>query len=128
METAGEHTKVERLEQKDINGRLMVVCRSCDTFAHAHTHKEAVDDLSTTSCAPNCANCKSLSNSNDRAPAVPLRGSCNDVLHVCPNDGNRWWQMNTHFHLWQRVTSDREWQSLRNPVRHHEEDGFGIGF
>ena len=54
-----------------------------------------------------CANCESLEKSTDRHPAVPLGGSCTDVLHICPNDGQRWWQMNTFFHLWQRVDSDK---------------------
>jgi hypothetical protein len=82
------------------------------TFAHAFDKDQAVKDLSHTSCAPNCENCNSFRNSYDKKPAVPINGSCNDILHICPIDRNRWWQYNTYYHLWKQVTSDQEWENL----------------
>ena len=111
---AGPHSKVRVHEGKDVNGRFMVTCELCNVTAHAFTIKEATRDLSRCKCFPNCDNCKNLRHSHDKKPAVPLGGSCNDVLHVCPNDGIRWWQSNSHFHLWQVVISDDEWQSLQS--------------
>lgn len=115
MEIAGTHQNVERLDQRDINGLAMVTCRDCGTFAHAHDHDAAVKDLGRTECSANCVNCNNLRRSGSHRPAVPIRGDCNTLLHVCPNDGNRWWQTNGHFHQWKQVTNDREWESLRNP-------------
>jgi len=129
MTRVGPHKQVGTVNQRDINGRVMVGCRECGTYAHAPTEEEATQDLSRTSCSPACENCKSLRYSYDGKPAVPIRGSCNDILHTCPNDSNRWWQTNTHFHLWQQVTSEREWESLNRPRQEYsEESGFGIGF
>jgi hypothetical protein len=129
MEIAGPHQQVERLDRADINGLRMVMCRICNTFAHAHTDDDAVRDLGNTNCSPDCENCKRLRHSYDGAPAVPTGGSCNDELHVCPNDGNRWWQTNSHFHLWKQVTHDREWEVLNRPrERCSEESGFGLGW
>jgi hypothetical protein len=113
--TVGPHQNVEKLSRKDINGRHMVMCWDCSTSAHAFDEAEAVADLSKVSCSPDCVNCNSLNHSCTSKPAVPFGGTCNDRLHVCPNDGNRWWQTNGHFHLWQQVTSDREWEAIRNP-------------
>lgn len=113
METLGLHKRAEVSDTKDINNRFMVTCRDCETTAHAYKLEEARFNLSMVSCSPNCQNCKKLRHSYDRAPAVPIGGSCNDKLHVCPNDGNRWWQGNDYFHLWQQVTNDKEWEHLR---------------
>lgn len=63
-----------------------------------------------------CSNCDALDHSFDQRPAVPLGGSCTDILHVCPVCGKRWWQFNTHFHLWKNVADDREWEALREQV------------
>jgi len=114
MATIGGHTKAEVLEEKDINGLHMVTCRACEACAHAVTVEEAKADLSRTACTTDCENCKALEHSTDTKPAVPLGGTCNDILHICPNDNTRWWQTNTHFHMWQRVTNEREWRSLKN--------------
>jgi hypothetical protein len=99
---------------RDINGRLMICCGVCDTYAHSY--RDPVEDLGKTACAPYCRNCKALRRSSTRAPAVPVGGECNDRTHVCPNDGNRWWQSNDYYHMWQQVTSDSEWRSICNPV------------
>lgn len=117
METAGAHRRVERLSQK-VHGRFMVMCWTCRASAQARSHDEAVQQLSKTRCAVGCENCDSLRDSNERRPAVPANGSCNDVLHTCPTDGNRWFQFNTHFHLWKQITSDREWSDLKNPGKY----------
>lgn len=93
----------------DINRRPMIVCGICRVCAHSE------EDLEKTACNPNCRNCEALRHSYDGKPAVPIGGSSNSRTHICPNDGNRWWQSNNHFHLWQQVTSDREWESLLNP-------------
>ncbi len=90
----------------------MVRCLDCGTYAHAIDISTAEIHLAMTACAPNCTNCNSLRHSYDRKPAVPEGGNCNDILHECPHDGNRWWQSNDHFHLWQQVTDLREWEGL----------------
>jgi len=64
-----------------------------------------------------CSNCEALEHSHDQRPAVPIGGSCNDILHECPLDGQKWWQYNDHFHLWQRVESNRQWESLKEELR-----------
>jgi hypothetical protein len=104
----GEHTQVTD-NGPDINGFAMVVCGVC------HTRADCEEDLARVRCNAHCQNCKNLRRSNDEKPAVPAGGSSIHVLHVCPYDGNRWWQSNTHFHLWQQVTRDSEWDSLLNP-------------
>ncbi|OGF63738.1 hypothetical protein A2Z53_02155 [Candidatus Giovannonibacteria bacterium RIFCSPHIGHO2_02_42_15] len=113
MKEIGAHKRAEILDDKDINGRYMAMCRDCETCAHAYELTEAETNLSLTPCIIDCANCNKIRHSHDGSPAVPLGGSCNTLLHICPNDGRKWWQMNTHFHLWQHVTSEREWQALR---------------
>ncbi len=123
METAGPHKSVERLDQRDINGLCMIVCRVCNTFAHARSHQAALVDLAVNaSCSPNCVNCKDLRKSGSHGPAVPLGGSCNDRLHICPNDGNWWWQTNGHFHHWKQVTENEEWAILNRPQMSSEFD------
>lgn len=112
MKSIGEHQRTEVAAEKDINGRFMVGCLDCGIYAHASDIPIAETHLAITACAPNCANCKSLRDSYNRKPAVPKGGSCNDILHVCPNDGIKWWQSNDYFHLWQEVTDPKEWESL----------------
>lgn len=113
MDIIGGHQRAEVLEGKDVNGLYMVVCRDCETCAHANTIEKARADLSRTPCTKDCENCKALKHSTDTKPAVPLEGTCNDVLHTCPNDNTTWWQFNTHYHLWKQVTSHAEFTSLR---------------
>lgn len=122
----GDHKRAEVVDCEDCNGRVMVKCNDCGTYAHAFSEREAIEDLSKCKCVRYCSNCKNLRNSNERKPAIPVGGTCNDILHVCPNDGNRWWQANNHFHHWQQVTSDREWESLKNqkPYDYDAEEGF----
>jgi hypothetical protein len=110
--SAGPHEKVEIIDEKDVNGRFMVKCNICRTFAHAYEKDQAIKDLEKCSCSPNCCNCANLRHSSSKGPAVPVNGNSYDRLHVCPYDGNRWWQANSHFHLWQQVTSDEEWRIL----------------
>lgn len=112
MEALGLHMHTETLSMKDINGLTMVKCVDCDACAHAINEEKAKEDLAKTACSPDCENCKKLRHSYDRNPAVPQGGSCNDVYHICPNDGNRWWQFNAHFHLWEQVTDRREWNAV----------------
>ncbi len=120
MKSIGPHLITQPLDRKDVNGRFMVTCKVCGTTAHAYKLEEAEADLSIIVCNPNCPNCKNLRNSCSTRPAVPMGGDCNTVLHQCPRDGNRWWQGNTYFHLWQQVTSEREWESLnRDLTRSH---------
>ena len=50
-------------------------------------------------------------------PFVPPRGSCNQIEYVC-SCGQIWFQMNTHFHLWQKETPESmaAWRrELSNP-------------
>lgn len=102
----GLHLKVEDLESKDINGLPMFRCNVCKTYTRNKDHFIGVV------CNPNCKNCEALRSSYDGAPAVPHGGTCNMILHTCTNDGNRWWQYNSHFHLWKHVTAPTEWRSL----------------
>src|SRR3989344_5885661 len=102
----GPHPQVLDLERDDVNGLGMFECRECNTYTRDKDHFAVV------SCAPNCANCKALRESHDKKPAAPLNGSCNSILYTCPNDGNRWWQSNTYYHLWQQVTDPEEWKIL----------------
>jgi hypothetical protein len=45
--------------------------------------------------------------------------NCNsdDLAYICTLCGRRWWQYNTHFHLWKHVTNPNEWDSVRR--QHH---------
>jgi len=126
MEAIGQHKHTEISERKDINGLSMVSCRDCGACAHAIDVLTAKHDLAMTLCAPDCENCNNLRHSYDRNPAVPLDGTCNTILHVCPNDGNRWWQSNGHFHLWKQVTSPGEWDTLKKAYANsgRSENGF----
>ncbi len=117
MAGIGPHALTKVLEEKDVNGLRMVMCRACNAYAHALTVEEAKADLAKTPCSADCENCKALGHSHAQKPAMPLNGSCNNILHTCPNDNTRWWQFNTHFHLWKRVTSDGEWEGLRRDMR-----------
>lgn len=112
MEKIGQHDCVEVCVGRDVNGRYMVICRTCHICAHARYQEEAKRDLSMVRCSPNCLNCTALRHSYPEKIATPLGGSRDDVLHVCPGDGIRWWQSNSHFHIWQTVTSDKEWELL----------------
>ena len=120
MEAIGRHKRTEISER-------MVRCLDCEVCAHAIDIISAKADLAATKCATNCENCKNLRHSYDGKPAVPLGGTCNTVLHVCPNDGNKWWQSNGFFHLWQQVTSQTKWVILLRQEakpKHREEDIF----
>jgi hypothetical protein len=121
MKATGSHQRTEELG-RDVNGLQMVLCRDCNTCAHARSIDEARSDLQRAPCIADCGNCNALRESYDERPAVPKGGNCNTRLHVCPTDGRRWWQMNTHFHLWQQVTSDRDWEILNQP----EPDSSGL--
>ena len=115
MIVAGDHYNVLADGRTDINGRIIVICHDCSASGHAVTEEQALLDLATARCAPYCFNCKALRHSHDRKPAVPVDGSVTDLIHVCPFDGNRWWQYNTHWHLWKHVTSGSEWEHIRFP-------------
>ena len=106
----GPHAEVEDLGRADVNGRPMFMCNVCHTFTRDFTHFAGFS----VPCIPEggCKNCDALSHSHAGAPAVPLGGNCNTILHECPNDGRRWWQFNDYFHLWQQVTNPREWLVL----------------
>ena len=108
------HRKMEVLRLKDAKGRTMVMCWTCHVCAGAEDEETAKADLAKTSCAPDCANCLQLRESCATTPAVPLGGHDYDLTHVCPNDGNRWWQSNDHLHTWQQVTSDEEWRIINS--------------
>lgn len=107
----GPH-KLTEIVGKDINGRFMVKCQRCITYAHAFEISEAEAELTLAPCVSDCENCNSLRRSYDQKPAVPLGGTVNTILYTCPKDGRRWWQSNTFFHLWQQVTSEFQWQAL----------------
>ena len=113
MKEIGPHKQAEALDRKDINGRYMVMCRDCETYAHAFKIAEAETNLSLTPCIKDCQNCNQLRHSSSINPAVPLGGTCNTLLHRCPKDGRMWWQTNIYFHLWQQVTSYAEWVALK---------------
>src|SRR3989338_3371938 len=87
MKEIGAHKRAEILDDKDINGRYMAMCRDCETCAHAYELTEAETNLSLTPCIIDCANCNKIRHSHDGSPAEPLGGSCNTLLHICPNDG-----------------------------------------
>lgn len=121
----GQHPKVEDLEQCDVNGRPMFRCSHCHTFTRAKEHFAEVS----VPCVFDCENCRALSGSCTRRPAVPEGGDCNTILYTCPHDGRRWWQTNAHFHLWQQVTDPAQWDILvnngyGNPVRYVGGDFF----
>lgn len=98
----------------------MVRCNTCRACAHELDKNQAIEDLGNTPCEADCENCKNLKKSTLTCPAVPKNGTCNDILHICPECRNRWWQSNTHFHLWQRVTSDREWEALQEDLQREQ--------
>lgn len=106
---------IRRLPREDVNGLVMVECTTCETVAHAKDEMQAKNDLANPSCEPHCANCQMLRRSHDKSPAFPMGGkSYNDRLHTCPLDGSKWWQFNTHFHLWKQVTCQQEWKTLQD--------------
>ena len=110
--TVGEHRLVELFDSKDVNGRFMVKCNTCETVAHAYSEDQAIMDLNNCRCNPHCRNCNNLRRSGTKRPAAPIDGEYTDRLHICPKDGNRWWQSNGRFHHWQQITSAQEWESL----------------
>ncbi len=116
MKAIGQHQRTE-VSGKDVNGLCMVGCLDCGTYAHAVDVASAEKDLAATTCAPDCSNCNGLRHSCDKRPAVPIGGTCNTILHTCPKDGNKWWQFNSFFHLWQQVTRPREWEILLQEQR-----------
>ena len=99
---AGEHKDVTN-NGRDVNGRDMMHCRNCQSTINTYGEEPGLKALARFKCVPNCKNCASLRNSYDRAPAVPIGGTCNTIHHTCPICGARWWQFNTHFHLWGQV-------------------------
>ncbi len=116
--TTGPHQRVEVLGTHDCNGLTMVTCRDCKTTAHAIDELHAKANLAKVACSPDCANCKALRDSYQEQPALPAGAEDYDgLLHVCPHDGNRWWQSNRHFHLWQQVTDDGEWETVQGWLR-----------
>jgi hypothetical protein len=125
MKILGTHSRTTLLDGTDGNGRFMVKCLDCGTCAHEYTVDQAQADLAqNTTCAPTCKNCHNLRHSCGTSPAVPLFGQNTDLVHVCPIDGNRWRQSNGYFHLWNQVTSTKEWEALldelQNPSRHDD--------
>lgn len=123
MRIIGKHQRVEDIGL-DRNNLEMVICRDCNACAHAKDIPTAELDLRTTACAPNCENCKNLRRSSPTRPGVPIGGDCNTRLHICPHDGNHWWQTNSHFHLWSQVTSMNEWALLNRS----QEPSFGESY
>jgi hypothetical protein len=99
MPQAGEHKNVIN-QGRDINGLTMVHCFDCKSTTRDADEERAMRKMAVDRCVPNCENCRRLRGSYDGAPAVPEGGSCNDSFHTCPRCGKRWWQFNTHFHLW----------------------------
>jgi hypothetical protein len=128
MKAIGQHKRTKH-SGEDINRLQMVRCLDCEADSHAIDIPTAEKNLAEVKCAPDCENCKSLRHSYSKKPAVPIDGDCNTILHTCPNDGNRWWQTNGHFHLWKQVTDQEMWKILlrreANPEHsEHSEDGF----
>ncbi len=124
----GEHQHTSG-GSRDVNGFTMVMCYDCGVAAHEIDQPTAEANLARAKCSKDCENCNNLRESNERAPTVPEGGRCNDLLHTCPRCGNRWSQSNTHFHMWDSVTNDQQWELLkRPPQRPHsffeEDDGF----
>ena len=117
--TVGTHVGVRKTEGGTRNTRPTFHCLDCGAIGHSE------EEMLFMICSSECKNCQSLRGSHSKAPAVPLDGDCNTLLHTCPNDGNKWWQSNDFFHLWQRVRSQREWDGLVRGgygSRHHDED------
>jgi hypothetical protein len=102
MPQTGQHKNVANWG-KDINNLTMIHCYDCGATAHATNEQQGRENLATTNCVKDCRNCRNLRNSHSKAPAIPEGGTCNDVHHICPNCGKRWWQFNTHLHLWQQM-------------------------
>ena len=121
MKELGEHARAETESGRDINHRFMATCRNCHTTAHAPTEAEAEANLAKSPCVDDCQNCNNLRHSGSTHPAVPHGGSCNTVLYICPFYKRRWWQSNTHYHLWQQVTSDKEWEILLYDLTHPQD-------
>lgn len=59
-----------------------------------------------------CDVCKDISQSSDRKPFVPPKGSCHDKTHVC-GCGAKWWQFNRYYHLWREIP-DATYRALRH--------------
>lgn len=53
-----------------------------------------------------CERCRGALNSCDARPFVPPRGSVRDVLFICPQCGQHWWQDNVYYHLWRDVSPE----------------------
>lgn len=99
---SGEHKRIIN-QGRDINGRDMIHCQICQHTVNVFGEKRGLQAFANFKCVPNCQNCKSLDCSFDEAPAIPSGGEINDTYHTCPICEARWWQFNTHFHLWAQV-------------------------
>ncbi len=104
----GAHLDVRDLQQRDVNQRPMFECFVCKTFTRNKDHFQDI------ACSPNCKNCEALRRSNKEKPAWPEGETSRTLLYTCPHEGNRWWQSNDHYHLWQQVTDPEEWQTLND--------------
>lgn len=72
-----------------------------------------------------CKHCEQLESSHSNMPKHPEGGSVNDYSHLCPHCGRRWWQFNSHHHLWKHITHPGEWDGIRrNQIMIN--GGFGI--
>lgn len=63
-----------------------------------------------------CQSCeKTVGRSCDTNPFVPPGGSVTDMKYEC-YCGQIWFQMNTHWHMWQKATAE-EWEQWKKEAQ-----------
>lgn len=70
------------------------------------------EDIAWNASPGSCGLCEILEHSHQGKPGLPP-GGYDALSYVCTECGRRWWQFNTHFHLWKNVTDPGEWDGIR---------------
>ena len=67
-----------------------------------------------------CLSCEDAEHSFSAKPFVPPSGDVHEETFIC-HCGQRWWQYNTHFHLWSTVDDGATFSNIKagcpNPVQ-----------
>jgi len=111
MKAIGGH---ERTESETINNgsRVAVTCLDCGSCSVEETLSAAEEFLAQAKCVPDCQNCQNLRYSHRDRPAVPINGTRDMTLYVCPNEGNKWHQYNKSEASWQQIMNPAQWSTL----------------
>lgn len=60
-----------------------------------------------------CSRCQSAQHSYSKRPFHPPSGSIHDNTFICNYCRQKWWQYNTHYHLWSTVDDNATFNNIR---------------